>query len=246
VDDANTGKNVAFVELAVTVVVSVNPDRATFKLLTRVVDVMVIGAEPSATVFVYTPEEARVVNAPEAGVAVPIVPLSAPPVEVSVEKAPVLGITEPIDVLLIVPPLIVAVPIVADVKVPVAFASVTPVRLPPVVILSVWYEPDVKIPDEGVVPPIGVLLIVLLVIAAPEIAGRYVVVVVTFVPSLQTTSVAPFGIVTPVLPTALVLITIDWLPVVPFLTMYILVTGGAITLRVPVIAPVKFRYILRD
>ena len=209
VADANTGKNVAFVELAVTVVVSAKPDRATFKLLTLVVDVTVIGDEPSATVFVYRPEEAKVVKTPELGVAAPIVPLSAPPVEDSVEKAPVLGITEPIDVLLIVPPLIVAVPIVAVVRLPVAFASVTPVRLPPVLILSVWYEPDVKFPDEGVVLPIGELSIVLLVIAAPEIAGRYVVVVVTFVPSLQTTSVAPFGIVTPVLPTAFVLITMD-------------------------------------
>ena len=137
VADAKTGKNVAFVELAVIVVVSVKPDRATFKLLTRVVDVILIGDEPSATVFVYTPEEDKVVNAPELAVVAPIVPLSAPPVEVSVEKAPVLGITEPIDVLLIVPPLIVAVPIVAVVRLPVAFANVTPVRLPPVEILSV-------------------------------------------------------------------------------------------------------------
>jgi hypothetical protein len=172
VADAKTGKNVAFVELAVIVVVSVKPDRATFKLLTLVVDVILIGDEPSATVFVYRPEEAKVVKTPELGVAAPIVPLSAPPVEVSVENAPVLGTIEPIVVPLIEPPVIVAALIVADVKVPVAFASVTPVRLPPVVILSVWYEPDVKFPDEGTVLPIGVLLIVLLVIAVPEIAGR--------------------------------------------------------------------------
>ena len=75
---------------------------------------------------------------------------------------------------------------------------------------------------------------------------------VTFVPSLQTIIVVPFGTVTPVLPTAFVLIITEWPPVVPFLTMYILVTGkppfvdGATTLRTPVIAPVRFKYILRD